>query len=68
MITRPTVFILGAGASLEYGFPTGRGLRDQIVRELRGAKGDLVRQLAGVRRSEIEDFAAAAECRAIFNR
>lgn len=30
MISRPTVLILGAGASAEYGFPLGRGLRDRI--------------------------------------
>jgi hypothetical protein len=30
MITRPTVLILGAGASKPYGFPLGRELRDMI--------------------------------------
>ena len=31
MITKPTVFILGAGASKPYGYPTGDGLKDFIV-------------------------------------
>lgn len=30
MITNPTVFILGAGASRPYGFPTGAELKDRI--------------------------------------
>ncbi|MGD0625710.1 MAG: hypothetical protein ABSB32_13440 [Thermodesulfobacteriota bacterium] len=32
MIDIPTLFILGAGASKPYGFPTGRELRTQIIR------------------------------------
>jgi hypothetical protein len=35
MIRRPTVLILGAGASAEYDFPVGRSLLLQIVNELR---------------------------------
>jgi hypothetical protein len=31
MITRQTVFVLGAGASYPYGFPTGEGLVNQII-------------------------------------
>ncbi|MCD4716065.1 MAG: hypothetical protein K8R45_04905, partial [Desulfobacterales bacterium] len=30
MITAKTVFVLGAGASFPYGFPTGKGLREEI--------------------------------------
>ncbi len=30
MITKPTVFVLGAGASIEYGFPSGWGLVQRI--------------------------------------
>ena len=36
MIRKPTVLILGAGASIEYGFPSGEHLRREIVREIRG--------------------------------
>jgi hypothetical protein len=31
MIKRPTVFVLGAGASYPYGFPTGEGLVNEII-------------------------------------
>jgi hypothetical protein len=31
-IERQVVFVLGAGASVAYGFPTGRGLQDSILR------------------------------------
>lgn len=31
MITTPTLFILGAGASKPYGYPTGKELRRQII-------------------------------------
>lgn len=34
MIRTPTVFILGAGASAPYGFPTGRGLVERIIKGL----------------------------------
>lgn len=35
MITRPTVFVLGAGASCSYGFPSGRELIFQIYDRVR---------------------------------
>jgi len=31
MITEPTVLVLGAGASMPYGFPSGEGLRDKVL-------------------------------------
>lgn len=34
MIERPTVLILGAGASMPYGFPSGRDLMDGIISHL----------------------------------
>lgn len=34
MITIPTVLVLGAGASIPYGFPSGRSLMEQIHMEL----------------------------------
>lgn len=33
MIDKPTLFILGAGASKPYGFPTGEELRSEIIRK-----------------------------------
>ena len=35
MITTPTVFVLGAGASMPYGFPSGRQLVEQICEATR---------------------------------
>ena len=37
MITRRTVLMLGAGASVPYGFPTGAGLRDCVCKSGSGA-------------------------------
>jgi hypothetical protein len=36
MITTPTVFILGAGASKPYGFPDGAGLREALLQGVIG--------------------------------
>jgi hypothetical protein len=41
MIRQATLLILGAGASAEYNFPTGRSLLFRIVRGLRGVEGRL---------------------------
>ena len=34
MVTVPTLFVLGAGASIPYGYPSGKGLRRKIVEDL----------------------------------
>ncbi|WP_156096076.1 hypothetical protein [Methanobacterium sp. SMA-27] len=34
MIKTPTVFVLGAGASIPYGYPSGEKLREEICHEL----------------------------------
>lgn len=39
-MTTPTTFVIGAGASVDFGFPTGAGLIDQIVSELSVSQGD----------------------------
>ena len=41
MISDSTVLVLGAGASIEYGFPDGVKLRQQIVREIRQGAEEL---------------------------
>lgn len=38
MITKSTVFILGAGASTPYGYPSGRGLVQEIINALSDQK------------------------------
>ena len=44
MITKQTVLILGAGASVPYGFPTGRSLLLQITDELAPGRATGLRQ------------------------
>ena len=41
MIAKPTVFVVGAGASKPYGFPTGGGIASRILEELKSGNGDL---------------------------
>jgi hypothetical protein len=59
MIKSPTVFILGAGASVEYGLPLGARLIAQIVDAL-GETGVLRQALVNARmsRTELENFAS----------
>ena len=42
MITKPTVLVLGAGASVPYDYPAGRGLKKLVVEALRSQKSDKV--------------------------
>jgi len=43
MISRPTVFVLGAGASMPYSFPSGVQLASQIATQLTERNGELSR-------------------------
>ena len=45
MITKPTVLVLGAGASVPYDYPTGLGLKKLVVEALRSQKSDRVDRL-----------------------
>lgn len=61
MIERKTVFILGAGASCPYGFPSGIGLREKIcssyVRDCEAyLRGKAYEGLVEVRLREAEEF------------
>jgi hypothetical protein len=59
MIRRPTVLILGAGASAEYNFPVGRSLLLQIVNGLRGpSRLQLDMQQCGFEDNLIKQFSA----------
>ncbi len=40
MISKKTVFILGAGAHIPYGFPSGKNLIDDVVKQLNHAQRD----------------------------
>jgi hypothetical protein len=58
MITRKVVLILGAGASMPFGFPSGSGLMTQIISRLSVMKDQmrlLIRE-AGFKPEEIDDF------------
>jgi hypothetical protein len=59
MIRRRTVLILGAGASIPFGFPSGRSLKDEICQGLSG--GPLFQQLkaCGLPGSDIQAFGEA---------
>ena len=46
MIEVPTVLVLGAGASTDYGYPTGLGLRDTILDGLGDTSSTMYRRLA----------------------
>jgi len=49
MITKPTVLILGAGASMPYRFPSGRELKEKIISRLNPrTTGVLVNSLIGL--------------------
>ncbi|WP_047514029.1 hypothetical protein [Methylophilus sp. Q8] len=60
MITKPTLFILGAGASIPYGFPSGWELRNKICEAAQGIDAPIVLSLntaIGVPCEDIIDFA-----------
>lgn len=59
MIKDPTVLILGAGASVPYGFPSGAQLRDMICVSARGPGKlqSVLQSHAGIPQEETTDFA-----------
>ena len=59
MINKNTVLVLGAGASMPYGFPSGEGLMQEILEEIRPNFGkELFRVLLGFgfKPDDIDDF------------
>lgn len=54
LITEPTVLILGAGASMDFGFPSGRQLKKMIVDFLGQKESDQFKQLLHLGHSEEE--------------
>ena len=55
MISKPIVLILGAGASVEYGFPSGRGLTREVCKLAAGAPFNAVLN-AGFKEDRIRAF------------
>jgi hypothetical protein len=45
MIENPTVLILGAGASMDFGYPSGRDLKDKVVKMIAILNNDAYRSL-----------------------
>lgn len=57
MITEPTALILGAGASMPYGFPSGLELMRKILNEIRpGQSTELSQKLTGILGIEQDDI------------
>lgn len=57
MLTKRTVFVLGAGASKQFGFPTGAELYEKVVeRFLEGPDEDFFRNEAGYSLSDMRTF------------
>lgn len=61
MITKPTLFILGAGASIPYGFPSGWTLRNQIHEAANGVYTSSVTELNSVLGTPCEDIITFAK-------
>lgn len=56
MITKPTVFILGAGASTPYGFPQGKELFWEVISNALRKEGAEFLSKIGYSKEEIEQF------------
>src|SRR5687768_2077401 len=58
MLTKPIVLVLGAGASVPFGFPTGRNLSELIVQQLRSGQAGFkaLQQYGGYTDDEINLF------------
>lgn len=63
MISNPTVFIIGAGASAEYGFPLGSSLVHKIISHMSEPNTDLLRglHLGGFELAETTQFCKKME-------
>lgn len=60
MIVEPTVLVLGAGASVDYGFPTGRELLLEICTDgRRGKLRTFLHKQMGYSEAEIDEFTTA---------
>lgn len=57
MIRTPTTFILGAGASLDCGFPLGNGLVRHIVESIAGGRAEHVARWVGEDVAMVQQFA-----------
>ncbi len=58
MITKPTVLVLGAGASIPYGYPSGAGLVKEIFQDIESNAWRSIYDALGVEHSELRSFRA----------
>ncbi|MGE5499763.1 MAG: hypothetical protein ACM3Q2_16955 [Syntrophothermus sp.] len=56
MITKPTVFVLGAGASVPYGFPTGAELRLSICKNFHNKLSGIRSSVAYIKNHEPDEL------------
>jgi hypothetical protein len=65
MIKTPTVFVLGPGASIPYGYPSGEKLREEICHELEDPSHPYGRMLQsqGFSEKEILEFSSSLSSR-----
>lgn len=56
LLEQPTLLILGAGASVPYGFPSGNQLKNEIFSSLQGKLSPILYQDFGYDNQFIEDF------------
>lgn len=62
MITEETVFIIGAGGSALYGFPTGEQLSQLIIGHFPEAYRQLIRQSHITDRAKIDELSQHVDC------
>jgi hypothetical protein len=58
MIRKPTVLVLGAGASIPYGYPSGAGLVKEIFQNIGSNEWRLIYDAFGIEESEVNSFRA----------
>lgn len=56
MFTEPTVLVLGAGSSSQYGFPLSKGLVNEIIDNLNSSDNQAIYESLGHTRSDISNF------------
>ena len=56
MITKPTVFVLGAGASIPYGYPSGKNLIKTIYEKIITNEWRNIFSICGIVEEHIQEF------------
>jgi hypothetical protein len=56
MITKPTVLVLGAGASMDYGYPSGAGLLENILKQNNSSEWKWLFRQKEISNNDIEQY------------